>query len=196
MLDFSAINKNKINVTYEVFNKSLDYSVISTKNPIVNEHIRQIIEQSFLLLINEPQYLESLSFGSKNWDINISSNLFKTSVVGALLIGLLHLSGATELSALVLPALLPLLIDIKSIETSVKDEYILLSMHRHENIKNQMYTPKEIYNFLDSDLQDKISFVEFLETLEILSKTGNLARDEKNGLFKLTKKKKYSIHIL
>ncbi|CAA6798353.1 MAG: Unknown protein [uncultured Sulfurovum sp.] len=52
--------------------------------------------------------------------------------------GLLYFSGVVQLAGLagmVLPTVLPLLIDIDTIKLSVKDNYVLTEMHRHKRFE-------------------------------------------------------------
>ncbi|HIO96842.1 MAG TPA: hypothetical protein EYG71_02840, partial [Leucothrix sp.] len=139
MIDFTALDNNSnklIPFSHDEFNEIIDYSALSTGNPLVDEKTKTIIEQSFLVFTGNPKNAEELSFGDTSWNIKVTPNLVKTSVVASIMIGLLYATGATQLASLVLPAVLPLLVDIDSIKLSVKDDLILAEMRRHDELKD------------------------------------------------------------
>ena len=204
MIDFTVLGDNwggnnadsgVLVLSHEQFEGMIDYSLFASGNVLVDEDAKSVIEQSFLLLTGNPQEAEELSFGNTGWQISIMPNLVKSSVVASLMIGLLYAAGATQLVSLVLPAVLPLLIDIDSIKLSVKDNLILSEMRRHENLKRKEFLPQEIYDQLDAQTQGQFTFAEFLEVLNVLSLTGDMNWDEKTGLFEINDKKKFRISI-
>lgn len=195
MLNFSALDTAiaELEISNLQLNDIIDYEALSTDNPIVDEDTRQVIEQSFLYLTGHPKEAEDLSFGDNTWRIKIGPTLLKTSVVTSVMIGLLHASGATPLGALVLPAVLPLIIDIETIRLTVKDNLILSEMRLNANLRDSQFAPRVIYNELSADLQDEISYSEFLDVLDSLCITGNAERDERTGLFQLNEKRRLKI---
>lgn len=198
MIDFTALDNNSnklIPFSHDEFNEIIDYSALSTGNPLVDEKTKTIIEQSFLIFTGNPKNAEELSFGDSSWNIKVTPNLVKTSVVASIMIGLLYATGATQLASLVLPAVLPLLIDIDSIKLSVKDDLILAEMRRHDELKDKEFWPQEIYDQLHPTTQEQFTFSEFLDVLNVLMLTGNVDKDDKTGLFQLNEKKKLRISI-
>ncbi len=195
MLNFSAldITTSELEVSKLELNNIIDYAALSSDNPIVDEDTRQVIEQSFLYLTGHRKDAEDLAFGDNTWRIKIGPTLLKTSIVTSVMIGLLHASGATPLGALVLPAVLPLLIDVETIRLTVKDNLILSEMRLNANLRGSQFAPRVIYKELSDDLQTEISYSEFLDVLNSLCITGNAERDDQTGLFQLNKKKRLKI---
>jgi len=202
MIDFRQLNKQEneeIILTNEDFFNMIDYSIFSTGNIITDEETKSIIEQSFLYLVGHPNDAEELAFGNSTWQIKLFPNIVKIAAVTAIMSGLLYSSGVVQLAGLagmVLPAVLPLLIDIDTIKLSVKDNYVLTEMHRHKRLIYQEFEPKEIYNKLDIDIQEQISFIEFLDILEVLNLTGHVDSYQKGKTFKLNETKEFKLQIL
>lgn len=199
MIDFTVLNNKPINETvllsHEQFEGMIDYGSFSSGNILIDEDTKTVIEQSFLLLTGNTQEAEDLSFGSNSWNIKIMPNLVKSTVVASIMIGLLHAAGATQLVSLVLPAVLPLLIDIETIRLSVKDDLILSEMRRHKNLQGKEFWPQEIYDQLHPTTQEQFSFSEFIEVLDVLSLTGDVNQDKDTGLFEINEKTKFRISI-
>ncbi len=202
MVDFRQLKvqeNNEIILTNKDFSKMIDYSIFSTGNIIIDEDTKSVIEQSFLYLVGHPADAENLAFGNTTWQIKLFPNIAKIATVTAIMSGLLYSSGVVQLAGLagmVLPAVLPLLIDIDTIKLSVKDNYILTEMHRHKRLIYEEFEPKEIYNKLDSEIQDQISFSEFLDILEVLNLTGHIDSYQEGKTFKLNEAKEFKLQIL
>lgn len=197
MIDFTPLGNQAEDIffTHEQLEEIIDYTVFASGNPFVDEDTKVVIERVFLSMTGHPQEAEVLAFGNTSWQVKITPNLVKTSVVASLMIGLLHASGATQLASLVLPAVLPLLVDIESIRLSVKDDLILSEMRRHEHLKDKEFWPQELYEQLHEDTRQQFTFAEFLEVLDALSLTGDVNWDEDTGLFKINEKKQFKIRI-
>ena len=196
MLDFTLLDKSEgdaLSLSHNQFESMISYEVFFSGNLLVDEDTRSVIEQSFLRLNDCPQDAEALAFGDTSWHIKIAPNLVKSTVVASVMIGLLHMTGASQLSALVLPAVLPLLIDIETIRLSVKDDLILSEMRRHDQLQDKEFWPQEIYDQLSPTTQEQFSFLEFVEVLDTLSLTGNVDRDQDTGLFQLNDKQKLRV---
>jgi len=202
MVDFRQLDKQdnkEITLSNEDFSKMIDYSTFSTENIIIDEDIKSIIEQSFLYLVGHPKDAEELAFGESTWQVKLFPNIAKIATVTAILSGLLYSSGVVQLAGLagmVLPAVLPLLIDIETIKLSVKDNYILTEMHRHKRLIYEEFEPKEIYNKLDAEIKEQISFSEFLDILEVLNLTGHVDAYQDGKTFKLNETKEFKLQIL
>ena len=202
MVDFRQLNEEEnkeIILTNEDFSKMIDYSIFSTGNLIIDEDIKSIIEQSFLYLVGHPKDAEELAFGASTWQVKLFPNLAKIATVTAIMSGLLYSSGVVQLAGLagmVLPAVLPLLIDIETIKLSVKDNYVLTEMQRHKRLIYEEFEPKEIYNKLDAEIKEQISFIEFLDILEVLNLTGHVDAYQDGKTFKLNETKEFKLQIL
>ena len=203
MVDFSQFStndeSNEIVLTHEVFSNMIDYTSFSTGNVIVDEDVKSVIEQSFLYLVGHTKEAEELAFNNDTWQIKLLPNVAKVATVTAILSGLLYASGIVQLAGLagmVLPAVLPLLIDIDTVKLSVKDNYILTEMHRHKRLIYEEFEPKDIYNKLDNEIKEQITFMEFLDILDILHLTGHVSSFEEGKTFKLNETKEFKIQIL
>jgi len=202
MVDFSQFNNDEnseVILTNEEFFNMIDYSLFSTGNMFVDEETKSVIEQSFLYLVGHAKEAERLAFGNDTWQITLLPNIAKIATVTAILSGLLYSSGVVQLAGLagmVLPAVLPLLIDIDTVKLSVKDNYILTEMHRHKRLIYEEFEPKEIYDRLDEEIQEQISLMEFLDILEVLHLTGHVSSYEEGKTFKLNEEKAFKMKIL
>lgn len=202
MIDFRPLNKQEneeIILTNEDFSNMIDSSIFSTGNIIIDEDIKSVIEESFLYLVGHPKDAEELAFGNSTWQVKLFPNIAKIATVTAIMSGLLYSSGVVQLSGLagmILPAVLPLLIDIDTIKLSVKDNYVLTEMHRHKRLIYEEFEPKEIYNKLDAEIQEQISFIEFLDILEVLNLTGHVDSYQDGKTFKLNETKEFKLQIL
>jgi len=196
MLNFTELDtteRDELDVSAALLDSIIDYTVLSTDNPIVDETTRQVIMQSFLHLTGNSKEAEDLAFGDSTWRIKIAPNLLKTAAVASVMIGLLHASGATQLAAVVLPAVLPLLIDIDTVRLTVKDDIILSEMRLNEHLTIGLYKPDEIYQKLSAEIQEEISYSEFLDVLDTLCITENAHRDQKTGFFRLNDEKQFKV---
>ncbi|MBV5327855.1 MAG: hypothetical protein JZU65_09480 [Chlorobium sp.] len=171
----------------------IDYAEFSSGNLLEDEVVRTVIEQSFLYLTVHPVDAEAFAFGDTSWRIKIVPNLAKSAIVAAVMVGLLHATGCTHLASLVLPAVLPSLIDIETIRLTVKDDLILAEMRRNDGLRGKAFCPQEIYDQLSPSTREQFSFIEFVEVLDALSISGNMDWDQNTGLFTLNKNRKLRI---
>ena len=103
MIDLTLLQKTNSNLEIEVsrqtFLKIIDYELISTENPFIDDEVKSVIEYSFLTLTDNYIPNSDLAFGDTVWNIKLSSNLAKTSIVASVMIGLLYASGAVDVSS-------------------------------------------------------------------------------------------------
>lgn len=197
MLSFTGLDGTSEDIEFSAprLHALIDYTTISTGNPVADENAKQVIERSFLYLTGHPNAADELAFGETTWKIRISPNAIKAATSSALLIGLLHASGATGLAALVLPVVIPMLFDIETIRITVKDDMILTEMRLNKSLRDTPLDPHRIYLKLSPEIRKSISFSEFVETLDKLCVTGHAEESETRGLFRLAKERKLKISV-
>lgn len=95
---------------------------------------------------------------------------------------LLKSVAAAPISLAVIPAILPYLFQVERTQLTMKDEMILLQLHRVTG--NQRKTADELYDSLPQEIRDQVNRLDLLEFLDSMTKTGH-AKEVARGVFQL-----------
>lgn len=146
----------------------------SSENTFIDEEAKAIFSASFLYYSGNAKTDRELAFEPGGWKIQVSGSILKTSLVAASLAGVLYLSGFNTISGYVLPAVLPLLVDIEKVKLKKSEEYILAELRLNPEIKNKALTPEEIFDKLDESLKSQISLTDFIDFMDKLHISGDV----------------------
>lgn len=106
------------------------------------------------------------------WAISLSDAVAKSAIATAITAGVLAVVGLDQLPALVLPAVLPLLVDLEHVELSPGDEHLLATLRLRGDVVDHARTPRALYKRLPKNLQSQIAMTDFLDFVERLIDTG------------------------
>jgi hypothetical protein len=84
----------------------------------------------------------------------------------------LAVAGFDQLPALVLPAVLPLLVDIDRVELSASEEHLLANLRLRPDVVKQAHSPEGLYAELPDELREQVSLLDFLDFVQRLVAAG------------------------
>jgi len=128
---------------------------------------------------HDPTELQARSGG---WTFHVSRSLAQSAVSGVVMALLLKTVATAPISLAIIPAILPYLFQIEKTQITMRDEKVLLHLHRI--VVNQRKTADELYDSLPQDIRDQVNRLDFLEFLDSMTKTGH-ARRIARGVFQL-----------
>jgi hypothetical protein len=129
----------------------------------------ETFESTFLEAL-APSEKTILEFKPGGWTVKISEGVLRSTVSAALLSGVLYATGFTGLPLLVLPAVLPFLVDIEKVRLSKGEKEILFQLVLREEARAK--SAQELYDGLPQNIRDEISFLDFQEFLEKCQRAG------------------------
>jgi hypothetical protein len=129
----------------------------------------EAFESTFLEAL-APSEKTILEFKPGGWTVKISEGVLRSTVSAALLSGVLYATGFTGLPLLVLPTVLPFLVDIEKIRLSKGEKEILFQLVLREEARAK--SARELYDVLPQNIRDEISFLDFQEFLEKCRRAG------------------------
>lgn len=167
----------------------------NAENAILDEATKETLVNSFLIFSGEDKTSADLHMISGGWKITLSPNLFKMAFTSSVLTAALHSAGMTSFTGYVLPAVVSLLFDIDKILLTRSEEYLLAELKLSEQAMKGIHTPERLFSFLNDDIRDQISYLDFLDFIENLKLTGNtIPRGDKN--FEIAKKQRLKITLI
>lgn len=93
------------------------------------------------------------------WVINLSSSLIKTTVAAAIVGASLATIGASQIPLALLPAVLPLLVDMKRVKLNAADRELLLPLrHATVGLEGMAVHPRLLYGRLDPSVQAQLNY--------------------------------------
>lgn len=126
-------------------------------------------EDAFLSQLHDPDK-ESLAFRPGGWVVNASASVVKAALTTALLaVGLISI-GAAGIPLILIPAVLPMLIDIDRVRLTAGENYLLATLALTDDAKN--CTADELYARISDDLKEQISELGFRDFLDKCIKAG------------------------
>lgn len=109
------------------------------------------------------------------WRINLSASIARTLLAGAIVGSALLTIGADQVPLELLPAVLPLLVDIEKVSLDRRDRQMLIPLKlAAEDIEGIAVHPDVLYNRLDAGTRDNLNPNDFLAFTERLIEAGEL----------------------
>ncbi len=109
------------------------------------------------------------------WRIDVAGTTAKAIICGSILAAALFLNGAQEIPAELLPAAVPLLIDVKRVRLDMRERELLLPLRQAtRGIEGMAVSPRVLYNRLDSATQGEINYNDFAAFCTRLVEAGEL----------------------
>ena len=138
-----------------------------------DQHLADLCED--ILLGYTAQVPGELHTRPGGWRINVGASLVRTTVaaaiVGAGLIGI----GADQVPLQLLPAVLPLLVDMDRVRLNRGDRQLLLPLrHAAVGIEGVAVNPQVLYNRLDPVVRAQLNYHDFTAFLDRLIEAGEL----------------------
>lgn len=122
---------------------------------------------------------EELHARPGGWIVGLSDAAARGTLAAAVTAGVLAAAGFDQLPALVLPAVLPMLVDIERVELSASEDHLLASLRLQPELTEAVHSPEAVYDRLPEDLRDQVSLLDFLDFVERLVAAGEA--DERPG---------------
>jgi hypothetical protein len=120
-------------------------------------------EDAFLIQVSADRP-EELNFSPGGWVAKVTGPLAKTAIISALLAIALAASHAIDISALVIPAIAPLLFDLEKVRLTRSEEQILIELTLKQDARTM--TVEELYAALPASIQDQVAPLAFQDFLE------------------------------
>lgn len=113
------------------------------------------------------------------WEISLSTGAVKAMLATSLLcVGLIS-SGFTPISPVVLPAIVPLLFEIRQVRLTMKERQIWISLSVKDDVINSKMSIRELYVQLSDELRQQITELDFHDFVEKCVRAGLADRDLK-----------------
>ena len=143
----------------------------------------QIFEDTFLTILEEGSYENSpdnLAYSPGGWVLNLWDGATRSAILSALMWSMLSMAGYPQLPIVVLPAVLPLLFDLKKSKLSASQELVHTSLVLQKKVRDKKHNAEALYAVLPEKIRDELSFLDFIDFLEVCYKSG-LAEKHDNG---------------
>jgi hypothetical protein len=125
----------------------------------------EVFEDIFLRSISAKQPA-GLDFRLGGWVLNVSEGLLKTSIVGAILAGLLAVGKFPDLPALVLPTIIPFLFEPSRVRLTQSERNILAVLTLREDVRSRKHAPDVLFEMLPPEIRRELSRLDFMDFLE------------------------------
>lgn len=172
-----SLSEDDLNAYWEeIVGNDISPIALNAKHHFVQEFERHVLIES---------KTSDLYLRSKGWKITVTNNILKTILVSPALVGILSYLGITQLSAIIIPTLLPMLFDIDNIELSKKEEEILLKLPIN-NTREDFKTADQWYNSLPVSIKEQVNPLDFKDFMEkfVLAGFAKLDKTNRYLLFK------------
>lgn len=117
---------------------------------------------------------EALEMRPGGWRVKVTSTLVKAAIATGLMAGILSQAGFDQLPTYILPAVLPLIIDVEQAKLSRQQRALLLQLRAHAgNAAGVAVQPDVLYNRLPASVRGDISLLDFCDFMQALIETGH-----------------------
>ncbi|MGV1005171.1 MAG: hypothetical protein ACOYEV_10515 [Candidatus Nanopelagicales bacterium] len=109
------------------------------------------------------------------WRINLAASLVRATISAAIVGAGLVAIGADQIPLLLLPAVLPLLIDLERVELDLAERELLIPLRQAcIGIEGIAVQPQVLYNRLEPGVRAQLNYYDFVAYLDRLTKAGEL----------------------
>lgn len=109
------------------------------------------------------------------WRINLGASAIRATVAAAVVGAGLMIAGVDQIPVQLLPAVLPLLVDIERVRLNRQDQEMIIPVRRAaEGVQELAIHPQVLYNRLDSAIQAQLNYGDFLAFTDRLIEVGEL----------------------
>lgn len=109
------------------------------------------------------------------WRIKLSSSVAKATVAAAIVGAGLLTMGASQIPLTLLPAVLPLLVDLERVKLNATDRELLVPLHHATvGLEGMAVHPRLLYDRLDPSVQAQLNYYDFVAYLERLVQAGEI----------------------
>lgn len=130
------------------------------------------------------------------WRINVGASVVRTLVAASIVGAGLLMIGADQIPVELLPAVLPLLVDVEKVRLDRRDRQLLIPLRAaSQGIEGIAVNPEVLYNRLNPAVRSQLNYQDFLAFADRLVEAGELddaglgdlsARDGKAAWLRLT----------
>jgi hypothetical protein len=107
------------------------------------------------------------------WKVNLSGSLVKLTLTTALMTGVMWEAGFDQLPAYVLPAVLPLIVEVERATLSREQKTLLLQLRSAAgSTTGAAVQPAVLYNKLPQAIRDQVSSLDFEDFIQALIEAG------------------------
>jgi hypothetical protein len=136
---------------------------------------------------------ESLKFEAGTWTLDLSSSAVRTALTLATLAGGLALLGVASLAPVLLPAVIPILFDLRRTKVTAGQEAVYAELKLRPEARAGG-SAQSLYEMLSPDSRRNLSFLDFADTLEALRLAGRADRRE-SGQMSIRPRPRFRITI-
>jgi hypothetical protein len=151
-------------------------ALIAAVTGLDGEDLRQAAMTADDVLVAAFDDASTLHARPGGWTISLSDAMAKSAIATAITAAVLAVVGLDQLPALVLPAVLPLLVDLEHVELSPGDEHLLATLRLRSDVIDHARTPKALYKRLPKHLREQVAMTDFLDFVDRLVNTGEADR--------------------
>ncbi len=126
--------------------------------------------------------------------LDLAGGLTRTATVTVVLGAVLALAGVSGIPAIVLPTVLPLLVDIQRVRLERREEELWLELVARPGALDPEQSPEALYQRLPEEMQAVVSPLDFAQFLQKLHDAG-LAEGDPRGLQRLRERAKVVVRL-
>ncbi|MCD4849702.1 hypothetical protein LN996_02630 [Arthrobacter sp. AK01] len=109
------------------------------------------------------------------WRINLGTSVVRTFVTSAVVGAGLFVAGADQIPLELLPAVLPLLVDLKQVRLNRQDRELFIPLQKAAaGLEGFALHPEVLYNRLEPVVRDRLNYGDYLAFTERLIEAGKL----------------------
>lgn len=151
-------------------------ALIATVTGLGGEDLQQAAMTADDVLVAAFDDVSTLHARPGGWAISLSDAMARSAIATAITAAVLAVVGLDELPALVLPAVLPLLVDLEHVKLSPGDEHLLATLRLRGDVIDHARTPKALYRRLPKQLREQVAMTDFLDFVDKLVNAGEADR--------------------
>lgn len=136
---------------------------------------------------------DTLQFEAGSWTLDLSSSAVRSALALATLAGGLALLGVAPLAPILLPAVIPILFDLRRTKITAGQEAVYAELRLQPDARAGA-PATSLYQMLPADIRRNLSFLDFADTLDALRQAGRADRDE-HGTVSIRPRPRFRITI-
>lgn len=151
----------------------LTTSVLTPLGIAPDQHFADVCED--ILLSATADSPGELHVRPGGWRINLSASLARATIAAAIVGAGLMTVGADQVPLQLLPAVLPLLVDVDRVRLSREDRELLIPLrHAAVGVEEMALHPEVLYSRLDPAVQTQLNYRDYLAFIQRLIELGEL----------------------
>lgn len=155
-----AVHLDRLTVPATIDHEWLVSQVLTPLGVSPTSDLADLCEDILIALVSDDESVFPMRPGG--WRLDVAGTTIKTALASAVLGAALFLNGSDEIPAELLPAVVPLLVDVKRVRLNRRDKELLIPLrHAAHGITGMAVSTQVLYNRLDPAIRAQLNFEDF-----------------------------------